>query len=141
MSFSGKVALITGASSGIGLAIARALYNEGYSIAVTGRSLERLEQTYTGLDFKRILCIEADATDINSYAMIVEKTVNRFNRLDVLVNNVGGGTLGKTLKATTMYDFTREMNLNLTSVFFTSQAALPYIVEAKGTIINFSSIL
>jgi len=137
----GKVALITGASSGIGEAIAKALYNEGYSIAVTGRSENRLRDAYKDCNTSRILYIEADATNTTTYANVVGRTIVQFKRLDVLVNNVGGGTLGKTLSATTLDDFNRDMNLNLTSVFFTSQAAIPYITETKGTIINFSSIL
>jgi len=137
----GKVALITGASSGIGLAIAKALYATGYNIAVTGRDEARLQLAYKECESTRILCIQGDATDSTSYANVVGRTVVHFKRLDVLVNNVGGGTLGKTLLATKPEDFDRDIQLNLSSVFFTSQAAAPYLIETKGTIINFSSIL
>jgi NAD(P)-dependent dehydrogenase (short-subunit alcohol dehydrogenase family) len=137
----GKVALITGASSGIGLAIAKALYAAGYNIVVTGRDEARLQQAYSDCEAPRILYIQADATDQTSYANVVGRTIVHFKRLDVLVNNVGGGVLGKTLAATTLNDFNSAIQFNLTSVFFTSQAAVPYLTETKGTIINFSSIL
>jgi NAD(P)-dependent dehydrogenase (short-subunit alcohol dehydrogenase family) len=136
-----KVALITGASSGIGEAIAKALYAEGYSIAVTGRDNGRLHLAYLSYDEDRIHFIEADATNTSSYKTIVEQTLDRFGRLDVLVNNVGGGTLGKTLQATTVDDFNSAIQFNLGSVFFTSQAAAPYLAITRGVIINFSSIL
>lgn len=137
----GKVALITGASSGIGEAIAKALYTEGYNIAVTGRNESRLRQAYQSCDAPRILYIQADATDTTSYGNVVGRTIVHFKRLDVLVNNVGGGSLGKTLAATTLEDFNAAIQFNLTSVFFTSQAAVPHLTATKGTIINFSSIL
>ena len=137
----GKVALITGASSGIGLAIAKALYAAGYNIAVTGRDEVRLVQAYKDCDAPRILYIQADATSQTSYANVVGRTIVHFKRLDVLVNNVGGGVLGKTLAATTLEDFNLAIQFNLTSVFFTSQAAIPHLAETKGAIINFSSIL
>ena len=141
MTYEKKVALITGASSGIGEAIAKALYHEGYSIAVTGRDEGRLRLAYLSYDETRVLCIQADATDATSYAKIVEHTIARFEHLDVLVNNVGGGVFGKTLQATTTDDFYSAIQLNLASVFFTSQAAAPYLIKTKGSIINFSSIL
>ena len=136
-----KVALITGASSGLGEAIAKALYATGYSIAVTGRDAGRLRLTYLSYDETRVHFLEADATNTSSYKTIVEDTMDRFGRLDVLVNNVGGGTLGKTLQSTTVDDFNSAIQFNLGSVFFTSQAAAPYLTNTQGVIINFSSIL
>ena len=136
-----KVAIVTGASGGIGKSIAMKLYEEGYSITVTGRSLSKLVNSFVGVDEDRILYLEADAQDHKSYSKIVDKTIECFGSLDLLVNNVGGGTLGKTIEKTTLQDWNETFDLNTTSVFFTTQAALPYLLKTKGTVINFSSIL
>ena len=136
-----KVALITGASSGIGKAIAMALYEAGYDIAVTGRHIHRLEAAYKDCDKKRILLLTADAKNPGSYANIVGMTTVIFKRLDVLVNNVGGGTLGQKIESSTPAEFNEQIQFNLSSVFFTSQEAIKHLKETGGTIINFSSIL
>lgn len=136
-----KVAIVTGASGGIGKSIAMKLYEEGYSITVTGRSLSKLVNSFVGIDEDRILYLEANAQDHKSYSEIVDKTIECFGSLDLLVNNVGGGTLGKTIEKTTLQDWNETFDLNTSSVFFTTQAALPYLLKTKGTVINFSSIL
>lgn len=135
-----KVALITGGSGGIGKAIALKFLDQGYSVSVTGRSLSKLESAFTDVSGS-ILLIEANAEDFDSYKMIVDKTVQRFGQIDCLINNVGGGILGKTIEATTKDDWNSAFNLNTTSVFFTIQAALPYLILSKGSVVNFSSIL
>jgi NAD(P)-dependent dehydrogenase (short-subunit alcohol dehydrogenase family) len=136
-----KVALITGASSGIGKEIALRLLADGYYVAVTGRNMKKLEEAYSSIDAGTTLLIEADATHPESYTKCVEHTIKSFGRLDVLVNNVGGGTFGQTLQATTLADWNASFSLNTTSVFFTTQASLPYLIESKGVVINFSSVL
>jgi ribitol 2-dehydrogenase len=104
-----KVALITGASSGIGKAIAMALYEAGYNIAVTGRHLHRLEDAYKDYDKKRTLLLTADAKDPGSYAHVVGMTTVVFKRLDLLVNNVGGGTLGQKTESTSLAEFNEQI--------------------------------
>ena len=136
-----KVALVTGASSGIGKAIADRLLDAGYSVAVSGRSIAKLREAYANVAPARIHFIEADASVTDSYTKVVSETVNAFGRLDALVNNVGGGTLGRTLAATTVDAFYSAFQLNTASVFFTTQAALPYLKETRGVVVNFSSIL
>ena len=136
-----KVALVTGASSGIGKAIALRLLHEGFCVVVTGRSIKTLQQAYKDENPLSVYCIEADATSYESYSMVVKDTIRAFGRLDALVNNVGGGTLGKTIEATSVDDWNAAFQLNTASVFFTTQAALPYLKESHGVIVNFSSIL
>lgn len=136
-----KVALVTGASGGIGKSIALRLLDEGYSVAVTGRNLATLKTAYESVDPSRVLLLEANATEFESYSRIVQATVETFGGLDLLVNNVGGGTLKQTIESTTLQEWNDSMNLNSTSVFFTIQSAVPYLKESKGTVINFSSIL
>lgn len=136
-----KVALITGASSGIGKAIALKLLADGYAVSVTGRSMSKLQDAYSEVNPSLIKFIEADAQVFESYETVVRETISAFGRLDVLVNNVGGGTLGQKLDTTTLEAWNASFQLNTTSVFFTSQAALPYLIESKGVVINFSSIL
>jgi NAD(P)-dependent dehydrogenase (short-subunit alcohol dehydrogenase family) len=136
-----KVALITGASGGIGKDIAYHLLANGYSIAVTGRKRSSLELAYELVNPNKVCFIESDATDPQSFQTCIDNTLASFGRLDVLINNVGGGTFGQTLEKTTMADWDSSFDLNVKSVFFMTQAALPHLIETKGVVINFSSIL
>jgi acetylornithine deacetylase/succinyl-diaminopimelate desuccinylase-like protein len=103
--------------------------------------MTRLKEAYSAIATGLVHLIDVDATEPESYKECVQKTIEAYGRLDLLVNNVGGGTFGQTLSATTLDDWNASYALNTTSVFFTSQAALPYLTESKGTIINFSSVL
>jgi len=139
-----KVALVTGASAGIGKSIALQLLKDGYHVAITGRSLKTLESAFPKeeVDQTRIFCIQADATNFESYSQIVAGTILAFGQLDLLVNNVGGATLKQTIETSTLADWNEAISLNATSVFFTIQAAIPHLKKSScGTIVNFSSIL
>src|ERR1700741_4996034 len=93
MSVGAKVALVTGAGSGIGRATALALLREGYSVVLAGRRREALEQTVAEaeLDGTRTLVVPADVSDESSVGSLFEKTKETFGRLDVLFNNAGTG--------------------------------------------------
>ena len=134
-----RVALVTGASGGIGYAIAKKFLDAGYSVAVSGRRLDVLKKR---LGSEGALCLEADSTDLAACRRIVEKTVETFGRLDVLVNNVGGGLLGQTIGTVSETDWAAMFRLNCDSCFFTLQAAVPALeAVGGGCVINFSSIL
>jgi meso-butanediol dehydrogenase/(S,S)-butanediol dehydrogenase/diacetyl reductase len=125
--FEGKVAVVTGGTSGIGLAIARRIVSEGGRVVIAGRDAARGEAALQGMAVDSIVFEAADVTDRSKLDHLMAEAVARFGRLDVLVNNAGGTVVGlfSTLKA---HHFQKMIDLNLTSVFQASQAALPHLL-------------
>jgi len=134
-----KVALVTGASGGIGKEIVISLLNNGYKVAVTGRDITKLKNAFNLTD--NIIYIEVDIMKIGSYKNIFDIINENYGRLDLLVNNVGGGKIGETIENTTLEQWNEMITLNTTSVYFMIQNAIPYLTKTCGTIINISSIL
>jgi 3-oxoacyl-[acyl-carrier protein] reductase len=136
----GKVALVTGGSRGIGLAIARRLQAEGAAVAITGTNQERLDAAARGLTAGRALAIRAD---VRSYAEIESATaltVATFGGLDILVNNAGVGVF-KPVADTTVEEWHAVLDTNLSGVFYGCHAALPHLkARRSGWIINISSL-
>jgi 3-oxoacyl-[acyl-carrier protein] reductase len=129
-----KVAIITGATSGIGLATARVLKREGWSLSLVGRKTEAIEE-----EFKEDLIIKADISDPQVAEDIVKKTVEKFGRLDALINNAGQ-TLDKPLLRITAEDLENHFRTNLFSAFLLSKSALRYFKDG-GVIVNVSSVV
>ncbi|MDI3405295.1 SDR family oxidoreductase [Streptomyces cavernicola] len=122
---SGKAALVTGGSRGIGAAIALRLAEDGADVAITYVRDEAAAQAVVGkirATGRRGLAIRADAADAEASAEVVERTVTEFGRLDVLVNNVGVGVLGP-MDELGLDAVDRVLDVNVRSVFLTSQAA------------------
>ena len=96
------VAIITGGSSGIGLALAERLLQQGASVAICGRSVDRLQTAARELEplAHRLLAVQADVTDREQMAALVARTVERFGRVDSLVNSAGAGSLGPVTETT-----------------------------------------
>jgi len=107
-----KVAIITGATSGIGLATARVLKREGWSLSLVGRKTEAIEE-----EFKEDLIIKADISDPQVAEDIVKRTVEKFGRLDALINNAGQ-TLDKPLLRITAEDLENHFRTNLFSASY-----------------------
>jgi NAD(P)-dependent dehydrogenase (short-subunit alcohol dehydrogenase family) len=135
-----KVALVTGGSSGIGKEIVLSLIRNNYNVAVTGRNMDKLLQSYKDISLDRIHFIETDVMQIDKYKDVVYSVVEHFGYIDLLVNNVGGGKFGETIEKTTVNDWNEMMTLNLSSAYFMSQAVLTCMTP-DACIINFSSIL
>ncbi|WP_327588407.1 SDR family NAD(P)-dependent oxidoreductase [Nonomuraea sp. NBC_00507] len=133
----GKVALVTGASSGIGEATALALSAEGALVAVGARRADRLE-TLVHKAVGEMLALELDVTDQESVRAAVAKTVERFGALDVLVNNAGVMLAGSIAGADTT-EWTRMVETNLLGSMYTVHAALPHLLERKGAVVQVSS--
>jgi NADP-dependent 3-hydroxy acid dehydrogenase YdfG len=129
----GTVALITGASSGIGEATARALAGHGAKVALAARRLERLERLASeiGGDGNTALAIQADITDPQKAIDAVGRTVDELGRLDIVVNNAGQMLLGPIENAPTE-EWDRMIDLNLKGLINTTHAALPHLLSAAG---------
>ncbi len=145
MSGNGKVAIVTGAGSGIGRSVALALLKEGYSVALAGRRQEALDETVTlaGADGERALAVPTDVSDEASVGALFEKTCERFGRLDLLFNNAGLNAPGIPLEDLKVEDWKAVVDVNLTGVFLCTQAAFR-VMKAQtpmgGRIINNGSI-
>ncbi len=133
-----RVALVTGASRGIGAAIAAGLAAEGCRVAVCARTAETLTATAEriGAGGAEVLSIVADLTAAGEAERAVAETVARFGTLDILVNNLGGGKAGDTDDA---WDFTLDINLGVT-VRATRAALAPMKAQGRGVILIISSV-
>ena len=131
-SLEGTVALVTGASSGIGEATARALAAQGAKVAVAARRLERLERLAEeiGSEGHTALAIESDITDQAQAIAAVDRTVDELGRLDIVVNNAGQMLLGPIEDAPTE-EWDRMIDLNLKGLINTTHAALPHLLERR----------
>ena len=136
-------ALITGASRGLGKAIALELVSLGYDLAMPGRDLTLLGKTAEETEKRgvRTLCIEADLTDSTTCPMIVERAAAEFGGIDLLVNCAGLSAAGSFTEASPeLWD--KVFAVNAKAPFFLSQAALPYLKKSvKPTVINISSVV
>jgi NADP-dependent 3-hydroxy acid dehydrogenase YdfG len=144
----GTVALVTGASSGIGHATALELAREGASVALVGRREDRLTDLAAQITDAggKALVVPADITTAEAAAEAVERTVDGLGRLDILVNNAGLMLLGPTPGAD-LNDWRRMIDINLMGLMYTAHAAIPHLVKAAAEeprkvadIVNISSL-
>ena len=134
-----EIAVVTGASSGIGAALARALSQQGAKVTLVARRLKKLNEVSGGCPGD-VLVIEADLTKETDRKRIIEHTMDRWGRIDILVNNAGQGMYGHFI-STTEADWRQIFEINLFSPVFLSQNILPIMqAQRKGLIINISSI-
>ena len=130
----GAVALVTGASSGIGAATARRLAGEGAAVGLVARRRARLDDLVRTIeeDGGQAYAIEADVTERSAADGIVQATVDRLGRLDVLVNNAGIMLLGTALQAP-VADWERMVALNVTALLRVTHAAVPHLIAAAAS--------
>ncbi len=145
-SLDGTVALVTGASSGIGEATARALAAQGAAVAVVARRKDRLDALAAELG-DRALAIEADVTQQDQAIAAVGRTVDELGRLDVVVNNAGVMLLGPVVDAPTE-EWDRMVALNVNGLLYVGHAALPHLIAAAqgeprrvADLVNVSSVV
>ncbi|MBP0493558.1 SDR family NAD(P)-dependent oxidoreductase [Pararoseomonas indoligenes] len=134
-----KVVLVTGAGSGIGEATARRFSLDGYAVVLAGRTRAKLERVAADLPADRALVVEADVSDEEACIFLINRTLERFGRLDVLVNNAGVHASGPVAEAKTA-DWRKVMGTDLDGVFFLTRAAVPQLVSTQGSIVNVSSV-
>lgn len=135
--FAGKVALITGAGSGIGRAVTARLTAEGASVLAVDIDGDRLEETQS-LTSGTVAVRTADVSDPEACAAAVAACVEQFERLDVL-GNVAGIYLAAHATDLSVEQYRRVMGVNLDGCFFLAQAALPHLLEVDGAIVNIAS--
>src|SRR5262249_4759571 len=142
-SLHGKVAIVTGGSRGIGLAIARALVAENVQVAVTGRNeaqLSRARQAIERAGPGAVETLRADVRDYEQISRAVDATSARFGALDFLINNAGVGIFAD-VGAMTLQQWSEVIDTNLTGAFNASHAALPHFRRrGAGFIVNISSL-
>ncbi len=135
MEFDGKVAVVTGATSGIGMATALRIAGQGGRVAAVGRRKDALEQ----LGGPGIRTYTADLTNESETAGLIERVLADFGGIDILVNAAGIIASG-TVENTTLAEYDRMMNINVRAVLHLTQLVLPSIIERKGNIVNVSSV-
>ena len=133
-----KVVLITGASRGIGLAIARALDKEGARLVLAARNRGPLARAAAELP-GTVLSIPTDVTQPGDVARLLSAVQKEIRRLDVVINNAGVFTF-KPFAKTSLADWRRNLETNLTSIFLVSRAALPLLKRSRGDMVNVLSV-
>lgn len=136
-----KVALVTGASQGIGRAIAMALAREGARVALLSRRRPGLEETLELIGRSNGVVVTCDVTDQQAVASAVEDIVSEFGRLDVVVNNAGQRGRLARVEELEVEEWERIIAVNLSSVFYVSRAAGPHMISRRsGAVVNIASI-
>ncbi len=132
-----KVVLVTGASSGIGLHTAKLFQTKNWKVAATMRSPENAADLHQIVDLE---CIRLDVTDIDSIRSAIAETLDKFGRIDAVVNNAGYGLLGP-FEAASSEQIERQFQTNVFGLFNVCREVIPYFREQKrGTIVNISSL-
>jgi NAD(P)-dependent dehydrogenase (short-subunit alcohol dehydrogenase family) len=137
----GEVAIVTGASSGLGVVFATALAEAGAAVTIAGRRVGRLEQTGEEIRARggQALVVSADVADPAQCDALVAKTLERFGKVSILVNNAGIGSGGPALRESPG-DFRRVIDINLNGCFWMAQAFARH-AERGGSIVNIGSVL
>ena len=140
-SFAGKVVLVTGATSGIGHAVAVRFAGESARVVAVGRSQSALREVKGSIEKAggNPLTIAVDVTKDSQVHQAIDQAVDKFGRLDVLVNAAGHISTG-SIEETSLAAWDAMMNVNLRAVFQLMQLATPHLIKTKGNIVNVSSV-
>ena len=131
-----RAALVTGGSSGIGLAIARLLRDEGYDLTLVSRTPEKIEAAAAELG---AFAVAANVAEPDECVRAVAEHKERFGRLDVLVNSAGVG-IGGLVEDLDLKKLNMQLDINLRGLFLVTQASIPLLRETRGWIVNLASI-
>jgi NAD(P)-dependent dehydrogenase (short-subunit alcohol dehydrogenase family) len=137
-----RIAIVTGAGSGIGHAVARRLFNDGWSVALAGRREEPLLKTAAGFEHQALV-VKADISQENDVDRLFAETVKRFGRLDLLFNNAGIFPPGQLIDELSVQSWKESVDINLTGAFLCARAAFAQMRRQQpqgGRIINNGSI-
>lgn len=135
-----KVVYITGGTKGIGKGIAKALLDSGYKVAISGRSLETVNEAIKELGHSdQVLAIQSDVRNYEDEVSAVEQIINKFGRLDVVIANAGVGIFS-SVEDMSLEDWNTMIDTNLTGVFHTLKASVKQLKENKGYYITIASL-
>ncbi|EMA32222.1 SDR family NAD(P)-dependent oxidoreductase [Halobiforma nitratireducens] len=131
-----ETAIVTGGSTGIGKAIAAELVDQGASVVIANRTEETGRKAAEELGCSFVQC---DVSSYKSVESLVEQTVDKYGGLDILVNNAGIGFTG-TVEDTPLEDWHKLVEINLNGVVYGTRAAMPYLRESSGAVLNVASV-
>ncbi|EGQ9135605.1 SDR family NAD(P)-dependent oxidoreductase [Vibrio alginolyticus] len=134
-----KVALVTGSANGIGLAIAKRLYEEGANVALADWNEEQLANAVEGFDKQRVSAHSIDVSDPEKVAALISDVVTRFGKLDILVNNAGVHVPGSVIEGS-VEDWKKISGVNIDGVVYCAKFALPELLKTKGCMVNTASV-
>lgn len=137
--FEGRVALVTAGAQGIGAAVVRRFAAEGGSVVITDLQQDKIDELAAELG-DRAIGVRTDVTSREEVDAAVAAAVERFGRLDVVVNNAGGCIVTSVPEDTTDEDWHRQLDLTLVGASRCIQAALPHLVESRGNVVTISSV-
>ena len=139
LSMKGKVVVITGASSGIGRALAKNFFYRGASLALAARRIDQLESLKVELQNADILCVKTDVANEADCKELINRTFKKFGRIDVLINNAGVSmrTLFRDMDLEVIH---RLMNVNFFGTVYCTKYALPYLLKSQGSLVGVISI-
>jgi short-subunit dehydrogenase len=134
-----RVVIITGASSGIGWALACKFASEGSNVVVAARRIERLKMFETQFGSDRILAVETDVTREEDCKNLIEKTIEKFGMIDVLINNAGV-SMRAMFSSCDLSVLKRLMDVNFWGTVYCTKYALPHLVESGGSLVGVISV-
>ena len=134
-----KVVVITGASSGIGMALAKKYASEGWDLVLAARRIERLKELKNQLDTVEVLPVETDVTREEDCRELMEKAVERFGKIDVLINNAGI-SMRALFENVDLQVIHQVMDVNFWGTVYCTKYALPHLLKAKGSLVGVISV-
>jgi NAD(P)-dependent dehydrogenase (short-subunit alcohol dehydrogenase family) len=139
---SGRVAVVTGAGTGIGLATAILLARRGADVAICGRRADKIETAATRIraEGRRVLAIPTDVRKPDQCTALMVAVVAEWGHIDILINNAGGAHGHVPLAKMDPAKWDRDVQLNLSAAMYCSQAALPHLKATRGCVVNISSL-
>jgi short-subunit dehydrogenase len=135
----GKVVIITGASSGIGRALAKEFFSRGARLSLGARRIDQLEELKTELYSPDILCVETDVAQEADCKRLIDLTIQKYGCIDILINNAGI-SMRALFKDMDLEVMRRLMNVNFYGTVYCTKFALPYLLDTKGSLVGVISV-